>query len=102
MLISADGNGVVEPSWKPNIFGPYSQSDIRCLFSKSGLFDNYTKFYFYHADLGPSNIIVKEDGSIVGIIDWESAAFYPMFWLGTKPLVSAGFLLRGEKEKKRA
>lgn len=107
MLMTANGNGVLEPfltvlppdsepSWKPQTLGPYSSNQLRSYLSESPVFEGDTdSFSFYHADLGPSNIIVTEDGSIVGIIDWESAAFYPTFWLGTKPLVSAGFFLHG-------
>lgn len=36
-----------------------------------------------------------EDEEVVEIIDRESASYYPMFRLGTKPLVSAGFYLQG-------
>jgi len=105
MLMTANGNGVLEPflaahppdsepSWKPQIFGPYSLSQLRSYLSESPVCEGHIEpFCFYHADLGPRNIIVGEDGSVVGIIDWESAGFYPMFWLGTKPLVSAGFFL---------
>lgn len=39
--------------------------------------------------------MVTDEGRITGILDWDSAAFYPRFWLGTKPLVSAGFYLEG-------
>lgn len=46
--------------------------------------------------------MVGEDGNIVRVLDWESAAFYPRFWLGTKPLVSAGFLLPGIGEERKA
>jgi hypothetical protein len=42
---------------------------------------------------------VAEDGSIAAIIDWESAVFYPLFWLGTKPLISAGFSLHGAETR---
>lgn len=56
-------------------------------------------FSFYHADLGPTNIIVSKDGSVAGVLDWESAAYYPKFWLGTKPLVSAGFQVPGPEKK---
>jgi hypothetical protein len=60
------------------------------------VFNRYiSSFKFYYADLRLSNIIVREDRSIVGVIDWESAAFYLTFWLGTKPLISAGFYLHG-------
>ncbi|KAB8336747.1 hypothetical protein FH972_021056 [Carpinus fangiana] len=46
-------------------------------------------FHFYHPDLGPGNIIVS-NGAIKAIIDWESAGFYPQFWIATKPSVSPG------------
>jgi hypothetical protein len=111
-LMSANRSGIVEPflsalapksepSWRPQIFGPCFQIDLRSLFTGSVVFDSCSRFHFYHADLGPTNIMVRKDGSFVGIIDWESAAFYPMFWLGTKPVISAGFFLHGWNEKKR-
>ena len=48
------------------------------------------EFHFYHPDLGPSNIIMSDDGSVAGIIDWESAGFYPRFWIATKPAFGPG------------
>ena len=45
-------------------------------------------FHFYHADLGPTNIMVSADGEVTGIIDWESGGFYPRFWIATKTQVS--------------
>ena len=110
-LMTAKGNGIVEPflttpppksepSWKPQMLGPFSSGQLQSYLSDSPVFENFIKsFYFYHADLGPSNVIVTENGNVVGIIDWESAAFYPKFWLGTKPLVSAGFLLSGTERE---
>jgi len=47
------------------------------------------RFYLYHPDLGPGNIIVR-DQKLSAIIDWESAGFYPRFWISTKPSVSPG------------
>ena len=52
--------------------------------------DAGTNFHFYHADLGPTNIMVSGDGNVTGILDLESAAFYP---IGTKPKMSYGFIL---------
>jgi aminoglycoside phosphotransferase len=34
---------------------------------------------FSHGDLAPRNILVK-DGRVVGIIDWETAGWYPEYW----------------------
>lgn len=111
ILMTVNGNGLLEPfltppppasepSWKPQILGPFSHDQLRTYLSGSPGFEGYIdSFKFYHADLGPSNIIVTEDGTIAGIIDWESAAFYPTFWLGTKPLVSAGFHLPGAEKQ---
>ncbi|KAF1938381.1 hypothetical protein EJ02DRAFT_473950 [Clathrospora elynae] len=110
-LMTANGHGALEtflvdlpqasePSWKPRTLGPFSSSQLRSYLSNPTVLKDHIKsFHFYHADLGPTNIIVTEDGSIVGIIDWESAAFYPKFWLGTKPLVSTRFFLRGAEKK---
>ena len=47
-----------------------------------------SSFVFYHADLGPGNIIVN--GTNIGIIDWESAGYYPKGWVMTKFQVSGG------------
>ncbi|KAI3325029.1 kinase-like domain-containing protein [Xylariaceae sp. AK1471] len=32
-----------------------------------------------HGDLVPRNVLVKE-GNVVGIVDWEMAGFYPVYW----------------------
>ncbi|KAI9652185.1 MAG: hypothetical protein M1831_007166 [Alyxoria varia] len=83
-----------EPSWKPHFLRPMSPLRLKEFLSWSpALLEIDERFRFYHADLGPTNIMVTGDGGVVGIIDWESAAFYPDFWLGTKPCVSAGYLL---------
>ena len=50
-------------------------------------------------DLGPTNVMVSDDGRLSGIIDWESAAYYPRFWLATKPLVAWAFSLDCEKRE---
>ena len=41
---------------------------------------------FYHADLGPGNIIVEEDPEqgAIGIIDWECAGYFPRGCIRTK------------------
>jgi hypothetical protein len=92
-----------EPSWKPQFLGPYSPDQLQAYLLESPVAEKTRGlFYFYHADLGPENLMVAEDGNIAGVIDWESAAFYPRFWLGTKPLVSAGFLLQGVGEERKA
>lgn len=84
------------PSWKPRPLGPFSLTNFASHSSRQPSTyhsDIGTLFYFYHADLGPGNIMVK-DGKVVGILDWESAGFYPKFWIATKPTLSAGFFLK--------
>ncbi|KAJ8131820.1 hypothetical protein O1611_g1800 [Lasiodiplodia mahajangana] len=47
---------------------------------------------FYHADLGPSNIIVEDkprDGKF-GIIDFEISGYFPRGWIRTKFRISSG------------
>jgi hypothetical protein len=60
------------------------------------------RFYVYHADLGPTNIMISEDGSVSGVLDWESAGYYPEFWIATKPLVSGRFYLPQVSEDRMA
>jgi hypothetical protein len=45
--------------------------------------------------------MVSEEGNVEGILDWESAGFYPRFWIASKPMVSAGFYLNSTKGTKR-
>ncbi|GAP84261.1 putative phosphotransferase family protein [Rosellinia necatrix] len=35
---------------------------------------------FTHADLAPRNILVDESCNITGLVDWESAGWYPEYW----------------------
>jgi thiamine kinase-like enzyme len=52
------------------------------------------KIVFTHADLNPRNIlvdrVVSADGScrwrVSGIVDWETAGYYPEYWDYTKAL----------------
>jgi Phosphotransferase enzyme family len=94
----------VEPSWKPHLLGPLSVRELHIYLTKINSdvqMEFGDTFNYYHADLGPTNILVSNQGEINGIIDWESAGFYPRFWIGTKPLVSAGFFLNGTDIDKR-
>jgi predicted unusual protein kinase regulating ubiquinone biosynthesis (AarF/ABC1/UbiB family) len=34
---------------------------------------------FTHADLNPTNILVK-DGKLAGLIDWQFSGWYPEYW----------------------
>jgi hypothetical protein len=51
-----------------------------------------SSFVFFHADLGPSNIMVMDDpqSGRLGIIDFETSGFLPRGWVKTKLRVSPG------------
>ena len=50
---------------------------------------------FYHADLGPTNIIVEDNPNTgsVSIIDFEIAGYLPRIWVRTKFRLSSGMNL---------
>jgi hypothetical protein len=54
-----------------------------------------SEFVFYHADLGPGNIIVEDTPrtGTINIIDWELAGFFPQGWIRTKFRISRGLNL---------
>ncbi|OQD65848.1 hypothetical protein PENPOL_c005G08540 [Penicillium polonicum] len=35
---------------------------------------------FTHADIAPRNVMVDEQNMVTGILDWESAGWYPDYW----------------------
>lgn len=35
---------------------------------------------FTHADIAPRNIMVDEQNNVTGLLDWESAGWYPDYW----------------------
>ncbi|KAF2760819.1 hypothetical protein EJ05DRAFT_497386 [Pseudovirgaria hyperparasitica] len=60
-----------------------------------GIADAHHDTIFVEKYLSSSNILIL-DGKASGILDWEHAAFYPRFWIATKPHLSCGFILKGE------
>lgn len=110
-LQSATGRGVLEPfitkdaesmpSWKPRPLGPFSLEHFNSYVSEQPSLHCHDIFHFYHADLGPGNIMVSEEGNVMGILDWESAGFYPRNWIALKPKLSPGFNLDSTKGPKR-
>ena len=92
------------PSWKPRPLGPLLLSDFTIHLSRQSTTQRVnigSYLHFYHADLGPGNVIISNEGHVEGIIDWESAGFYPRFWIATKPKLSAGFFLKSDEGTKR-
>jgi len=55
-----------------------------------------SRFFFYHADLGPGNIIVEPESGRLSIIDFEIAGYFPKAWIRTKFRLSSGMNLSHE------
>ncbi|POR35819.1 Uncharacterized protein TPAR_03986 [Tolypocladium paradoxum] len=95
-LQSVTGGPIDEPYLSPDgarPFGPLTVQQGISYFSATlaeSAPDWGAEFHFYHADLGPSNIMVSAAGAVTGILDWELAGFFPRFWISTKPSVSPG------------
>lgn len=71
-------------------FNEYLTSHLDASFSEVVKIKNlsvreHDRFYFTHADFHPSNILVDR-GRLSGIVDWESAGFWPEYWEFTKTL----------------
>jgi hypothetical protein len=94
MLRGVDGKNALEPLLiKRGAVEDYSPSNLQQACESMGM--DCSKFVFYHADLGPGNIIVEDTpktGS-VGIIDWELAGYFPRGWIRTKFRLSRGMNL---------
>ncbi|KND88703.1 hypothetical protein TOPH_06604 [Tolypocladium ophioglossoides CBS 100239] len=90
------------PKWLPAILGPFSLEGIQAHIASISTepppgIDS--PFHFFHADLGPTNIMISDDGNLVtGIIDWEIAAYFPRFWVATKPAYAGAFWLECETD----
>ncbi|KIJ26499.1 hypothetical protein M422DRAFT_192150 [Sphaerobolus stellatus SS14] len=62
-----------------NKFMPYPWTPKRAFESVGDSLPRNAPITLTHGDLLPCNIIVQ-DSEITGIIDWETAGFYPGFW----------------------
>ena len=59
-------------------------------------------FHFYHPDLGPTNILVSDNGNgVAAIIDCEAAAYFPRFWVTTKPACNWAFRLQSTTDTEK-
>jgi hypothetical protein len=93
-LCGADGKNALEPYLiKYGAEKDYSPDNLRQGCILIGM--DCSKFVFYHADLGPGNIIVEDipKTGTVGIIDWELAGYFPRGWIRTKFRISSGLNL---------
>ncbi|KAJ0413002.1 hypothetical protein BJY00DRAFT_306626 [Aspergillus carlsbadensis] len=71
---SATGHGVLEPFM--NVRAKDSRPSYLQRISRIYKPPVTTTFHFYHADLGPTNLLISDNGKIKAILDWESAGFY--------------------------
>lgn len=112
-LETANGCGVLEPfltarpdnsepSWIPQLLGPFTVKQLYEYLGGRDIVGQLSSFLFYHADLSPKNIMVDDNGHVLAILDWESAGYYPEFWIGTKPMKAAGFFLSTFKDDRTA
>jgi hypothetical protein len=84
--------------------GPLSCTEMKAYMARisSEIIPEFDEpFLFYHPDLGPTNVMVSEDGdSVAAIIDWEAAAYFPSFWVATKPATGWAYYLGTGIDKK--
>ena len=93
--------------WQPITHPPYTRDTLMPYLIERYLGetppDPGDKFFFYHDDMQPGNIIVTAPSSpteswrISAIIDWETAGFYPYWWLTTKPSTCPVFCMQTEQ-----
>ena len=93
-LTSVTGKPVLEPclsSLESGLLGARTEKESLQYFSSpsAGSPPLDGGFRFYHPDLGSGTIIIS-DGVVAGVIDWEAAGYYPVFWIATKPSVAPG------------
>lgn len=115
-LQSATGCGVLEPFltvdsevsyplWKPKPLGPFSRIAAQKYFQRISTLPPPSireRSHFYHAGLSPTNIILSDGGTVEAILDWESAGYYPKFWISLKPYRSGGFNLDAPDDSRYA
>jgi hypothetical protein len=81
------------------VLGPFPGAEIKVYMSRISSepvpeFDESLPLPLYHPDLGPTNILVSGDGDkVAAIIDWEAAAYFPRFWVATRPASNWAFRL---------
>ena len=114
---SVSGHGILEywlmgrppasnPTWLPMVLGPFSGIEMKAYMSRissepvpdidSEAIDPEVdeSLPFYHPDLGPTNIMVSDDGdNVTAIIDWEAAGYFPRFWVATRPASNPAYRL---------
>jgi aminoglycoside/choline kinase family phosphotransferase len=87
-LSGVDGQDIPEPYLQPN--GKEGYDTIQDTCQAIGM--DCSSFVFFHADLGPSNIMVTDNprSGRLGIIDFEISGLFPRGWVRTKFRISPG------------
>ena len=86
-----DGNNIPERYLlKPRAPKDFSSAKLQAACEAMGM--DCLRVVFYHADLGPTNIIVehKPNSGTLGIIDFEIAGYFPRSWIRTKFRICSG------------
>ncbi|KAF2254226.1 hypothetical protein BU26DRAFT_415924 [Trematosphaeria pertusa] len=105
-----DGKGIWEPYLQRSEEDTFDVIAIRTACEQLGM-DMQAPFVFYHANLGPTNVLLLDGPGptmtssstsppqpAIGIIDFEIAGFFPKDWIATKFSVSCGLNLEFEAE----
>jgi hypothetical protein len=100
-----DGQYIPEDHLLPHPRRDYGALDTPC--REMGM--DCSDLVFYHADLGPGNIIIENSpssegrlgGGSIGIIDFEIAGYLPRGWVRTKFRLSSGMNLSAGDEPGR-
>jgi hypothetical protein len=99
-----DGQYIPEDYLLPRSCRDYGALEASC--REMGM--DCSDLVFYHADLGPGNIIIEDSPSedrpgrgSIGIIDFEIAGYLPRGWVRTKFRLSSGMNLSAGDEPGR-
>ena len=83
----------VDGQYIPEFFLAGAEGDFGLLLAGCEAIDmDCSSFVFFHADLGPTNIIVEDEPNSgkIGIIDFEISGYFPRGCIRTKFRISSG------------
>jgi len=95
---SVDGCGLLQnwfmghippstPSWRHDTLGPFSIPELRTYMTSISTATPpqlNDPLVLFHPDLNAVNIVVRDNDEGITILDWESAGFFPSYWIATK------------------
>ncbi|KAK6000670.1 hypothetical protein QM012_003395 [Aureobasidium pullulans] len=87
--------------WFPRTVGPMPAVEYRAYLQSlsSKPFPEFDDdLVLVHDDVGPTNVLVSDDGdSVAAIIDWANVAYKPRFWVCTVLYAVGGFIMEDER-----